>query len=113
MPIFDFACDECGHKFEKLILKSDAPAPDCLSCKGNKVTKQVSAPAFRLGGSGWYETDFKTGKKKNLASTGDENSSGGSENKAAKSTNGDSAASSSNVSSDKASSSTASASKSD
>jgi putative FmdB family regulatory protein len=68
MPIFDFACDQCGHSFEKLVSSSQSPSPNCLSCDSNKVTKQVSAPAFRLAGSGWYETDFKTGKKKNLVS---------------------------------------------
>ncbi|WP_415891008.1 FmdB family zinc ribbon protein [Neptuniibacter sp. SY11_33] len=67
MPIFDFQCDSCGHEFEKLVLKSDAPAPACVSCASEEVTKKVSAPGFRLSGSGWYETDFKTGKKKNLA----------------------------------------------
>ena len=68
MPIFDFACDQCGHSFEKLVSSSQSPAPNCLSCDSDKVTKQVSAPTFRLAGSGWYETDFKTGKKKNLVS---------------------------------------------
>ncbi|WP_420597862.1 FmdB family zinc ribbon protein [Neptuniibacter sp.] len=67
MPIFDFQCQSCGHEFEKLVLKSDTPAPACVSCSSEDVTKQISAPGFRLSGSGWYETDFKTGKKKNLA----------------------------------------------
>ncbi len=67
MPIFDFQCGSCGHDFEKLVLKTDGPAPACISCGSDDVTKQVSAPGFRLSGSGWYETDFKTGKKKNLA----------------------------------------------
>jgi putative FmdB family regulatory protein len=67
MPIFDFQCEDCGHEFEKLVLKSDAPAPACISCSSDDVVKKVSAPGFRLSGSGWYETDFKTGKKKNLA----------------------------------------------
>ncbi|MEH6444978.1 MAG: zinc ribbon domain-containing protein [Oceanospirillaceae bacterium] len=67
MPIFDYACGQCGHFFEKLVMKSDAPAPNCIACDSDQVTKQMSAPAFRLAGSGWYETDFKTGKKKNLA----------------------------------------------
>lgn len=73
MPIFDFQCENCGHEFEKLVMKSDAPAPACVACSSDKVIKQVSAPGFRLSGSGWYETDFKTGKKKNLA--GDSSSS--------------------------------------
>ncbi|SEQ40619.1 putative regulatory protein, FmdB family [Amphritea atlantica] len=67
MPIFDFECRHCGHEFEKLVLKSDAPAPVCAGCNSADVVKKVSAPGFRLSGTGWYETDFKTGKKKNLA----------------------------------------------
>lgn len=74
MPIFDFACRACGHEFEKLILKSDAPPPACTACAAEDVQKKVSAPGFRLSGGGWYETDFKTGKKKNIA--GDSYSSG-------------------------------------
>ena len=74
MPIYDFACDQCGHQFEKLVLRSDSPAPACVTCNSEQVTRQVSAPAFRLSGSGWYETDFKTGKKKNLAGGGDDKS---------------------------------------
>ncbi|MDO6562576.1 zinc ribbon domain-containing protein [Amphritea sp. 1_MG-2023] len=74
MPIFDFACRDCGHEFEKLLLKSDAPAPECAVCESADVIKKVSASGFRLSGTGWYETDFKTGKKKNLASS--QNNSG-------------------------------------
>jgi len=67
MPIFDFQCKACGHQFEKLVMGSDPVMPACVSCADEKVEKLVSAPGFRLSGSGWYETDFKTGKKKNLA----------------------------------------------
>jgi len=74
MPIFDFSCDQCGHQFEKLVKSSESDAPNCISCNSDQVTRQISAPAFRLAGSGWYETDFKTGKKKNLASTSDTHS---------------------------------------
>ncbi len=71
MPIFDFTCDQCDHTFEKLVMNSASALPNCVSCQSDKVTKQVSAPTFRLAGSGWYETDFKTGNKKNLASSND------------------------------------------
>ena len=46
---------------------SDAPLSDCPSCEQPKLRKKISAAGFRLKGTGWYETDFKTGKKKNLA----------------------------------------------
>ena len=67
MPIFDFECRQCGNEFEKLVLKTTAPVPECSACQSADVVKKVSAPGFRLTESGWYETDFKTGKKKNLA----------------------------------------------
>jgi putative FmdB family regulatory protein len=70
MPIYVFRCDDCGEKFERLQKLSD-PDPDaCPNCgKRDTVHRQVTAPAFRLAGSGWYETDFKSDqeKKHNLA----------------------------------------------
>lgn len=72
MPIFDFSCDACGHQFEKLVLRTSDPSPACPECEHTEVKKLVSAPGFRLSGSGWYETDFKTGAKKNLASGSNE-----------------------------------------
>lgn len=67
MPIYEYACSSCG--FEKDVLQkiSDAPLTVCPECGKDSFSKQISAPGFRLAGSGWYETDFKTGKKKNLA----------------------------------------------
>ena len=70
MPIYVFRCSDCGEKFERLQKLSD-PDPDiCPHCgKHATVQRQVTAPAFRLSGSGWYETDFKSDKEKkhNLA----------------------------------------------
>ena len=52
--------------------KMSDPAPKkCPECGKPKLTKQISAAGFRLGGGGWYETDFKSGGKKNLAEKGD------------------------------------------
>ncbi len=69
MPIYDFACSACGHSFERLQKMSDADPTTCPACGKETVSKQVTAPSFRLAGSGWYETDFKKDgdKKKNLA----------------------------------------------
>lgn len=69
MPIYDFACSACGHRFERLQKMSDADPTTCPACGLETVAKQVTAPSFRLAGSGWYETDFKkdSDKKKNLA----------------------------------------------
>ena len=46
---------------------SDAALTDCPECQAPEFVKKISAPGFRLKGAGWYETDFKTGTKKNLA----------------------------------------------
>jgi putative FmdB family regulatory protein len=46
---------------------SDSPLVDCPTCKAPELKKLLSMPGFRLKGNGWYETDFKTGAKKNLA----------------------------------------------
>jgi len=69
MPIYEYQCSECGHQFDRLQKISDAPLVICPECNNESLTKLVSAPSFRLSGSGWYETDFKTDKdkKKNLA----------------------------------------------
>lgn len=67
MPIYEYRCDECGAALEKLQKISDAPLRDCPACGKPALAKLVSASSFRLKGGGWYETDFKTGKKKNGA----------------------------------------------
>ena len=67
MPIYEYQCQACDQRVEVLQKISDAPKVDCPACGKPELTKKVSAVAFRLKGSGWYETDFKTGDKKNLA----------------------------------------------
>lgn len=67
MPIYEYRCAECGHEMEKLQKISDAPLTDCPACGKPGLKKLVSAAGFRLKGGGWYETDFKSGKKKNIA----------------------------------------------
>jgi putative FmdB family regulatory protein len=78
MPIYAFECTDCGHSFDRLQKLSD-PDPDaCPSCGRDTVRRQVTAPVFRLAGSGWYETDFKRDgeKKRNLAGDGGGSKSG-------------------------------------
>ena len=71
MPIYAFRCEQCEHAFDRLQKLSD-PDPDaCPSCGAAAVRREVTAPAFRLAGSGWYETDFKKDGKRNLADSGD------------------------------------------
>ena len=66
MPIYEYACKACGFQKDVLQKMSDAPLAECPECHKPEFIKKISAPGFRLKGSGWYETDFKTGKKKNL-----------------------------------------------
>ena len=74
MPIYEYQCEACGAQLEVLQKISDEPLKKCRECGQEKLKKLISAAGFRLKGSGWYETDFKQGKKKNLA--------GGTESKA-------------------------------
>jgi len=67
MPIYEYQCESCNHSLEALQKLSDAPLVDCPACAKPTLKKQISAAGFRLKGGGWYETDFKSGNKKNLA----------------------------------------------
>mgnify|MGYP002778662162 CR=1 FL=1 len=90
MPIYAFACQDCGHDFERLQRLSDPDPTDCPACNAEgSVAKQLTAPQFRLAGGGWYETDFKKDgdKKRNLADKG-EGASGGSTGTASSSGSG-------------------------
>ena len=67
MTIFEFQCYKCGKRFEKILsLSVSLKNIECNCPEKASSKKVVSAPSFRLGGKGWYETDFKTGSKKNL-----------------------------------------------
>ena len=69
MPIYEYQCQACGHNLEALQKISDAPLVDCPACGQSELKKQVTAAAFKLTGTGWYETDFKNSGKKNGGST--------------------------------------------
>lgn len=68
MPIYEYECTSCGHQMEAIQKFSDEPLKLCPACAENTLQKMVSAPSFRLNGTGWYETDFKPNHKKNAAS---------------------------------------------
>ena len=104
MPIYEYACGSCEHQFETIQRASEEPLRDCPECGEATLKKLLSAPVFRLKGSGWYETDFKTGDKRNVAGGGDgppegagkaepgaESSGGGKGNGKEKGKNGDGA----------------------
>lgn len=70
MPIYEFECRACGTRFDRLQKLNDPDPDTCPQCAvHNQITRRVTAPSFRLAGSGWYETDFKKDgdKKRNLA----------------------------------------------
>jgi putative FmdB family regulatory protein len=71
MPFYEYQCRACGAEVEVLQKITDAPLKKCPECGKSQLAKLVSAPVFRLKGSGWYETDFKTDKdnKRNLVET--------------------------------------------
>ncbi len=78
MPIYEYRCKACNHELEAMQKISDDPLVECPECGKPELTKLVSAAGFRLSGSGWYETDFKSGNKKNIkesSSSGDSASS--------------------------------------
>lgn len=67
MPIYEYVCKKCGHQQEALHKVDEKPRLACDECGAKPLSRQVSAAGFRLSGGGWYETDFKSDKKKNLA----------------------------------------------
>ena len=74
MPIYEFECGGCGHRFDRLQKMSDADPSACPQCAADgTVQRRLSAPQFRLAGGGWYETDFKKDgdKKRNLVEKGE------------------------------------------
>tara|TARA_B100000949_G_scaffold151912_1_gene133461 strand:+ start:1212 stop:1631 length:420 start_codon:yes stop_codon:yes gene_type:complete len=80
MPFYEYSCESCGHELEALQRLSAEPLVDCPACGAAALRKKVSAAAFRLKGTGWYETDFKdSGKPK---TEGDDKTDGNKDSKA-------------------------------
>lgn len=57
MPLYEYQCDACGDRFEKIVKFSDPPLDACPKC-GGSVQKLMSSPAIQFKGSGWYITDY-------------------------------------------------------
>ena len=57
MPLYEYQCDVCGHRFERIRRFSDPPLADCPKCDGS-VRKLMSSPAIQFKGTGWYVTDY-------------------------------------------------------
>ena len=81
MPIYEYACGACGHRFEEWQKMSDPPVRTCPKCKAKKVEKLISQTSFTLKGGGWY-SDLYAGPKPGASSKSDSSSSeSGSETK--------------------------------
>lgn len=57
MPLYEYLCKKCGHRFEKILKFSDKPIKKCPEC-GGSVEQVITAPAVQFKGSGWYVTDY-------------------------------------------------------
>ncbi len=67
MPIYEYECAGCGHRLEAIQRHTEPHLKDCPECGKSRLKKLISAAGFRLSGKGWYETDFKDNKQKNLS----------------------------------------------
>jgi putative FmdB family regulatory protein len=78
MPLYEYECKKCGHRFERIQLYSAAMVKKCPEC-GGKVEQMISAPAVQFKGSGWYVTDYpkkSSGGSASGSDSGDKNDSG-------------------------------------
>ena len=64
MPIYEYACNACGHELELLQGFREEPITTCPACHLDELKRKISATAFHLKGTGWYETDFKNKDQK-------------------------------------------------
>ena len=70
MPIYPYLCNDCGHEFDRLQKLRDDPLKVCPECGAESLRKKLTAAAFQLKGTGWYETDFKNKGKKEHKTNG-------------------------------------------
>ncbi len=75
MPIYEYRCQACSHELETLQFMNEDPLTDCPECGKPELKRKVSAAGFRLKGGGWYETDFKKDKRRNVVGDGESKSS--------------------------------------
>jgi putative FmdB family regulatory protein len=73
MPLYEYECKKCGHRFEKIQKFSDKMVTKCPEC-GGKVEQMISAPAVQFKGTGWYVTDYA--KRGSSAGSSGSNDSG-------------------------------------
>ena len=81
MPVYEYECGACSHRFEEWQKISDKPIKTCPKCKAKKVEKLISATSFHLKGGGWYSDLYSS--KKASGGGGSEGGGGGGETKKA------------------------------
>jgi putative FmdB family regulatory protein len=74
MPLYEYQCQKCHHRFEKIQKFSDKPMKKCPDC-GGRVEQMISAPAVQFKGSGWYVNDYAKKSSASSPSDGDSSSS--------------------------------------
>ena len=84
MPLYEYQCDSCGNRFERIQKFSDPPVDKCPTC-GGVVRKLISSPAIQFKGSGWYITDYARKSEKPDAAGSADGSKSGSETPASSS----------------------------
>jgi putative FmdB family regulatory protein len=77
LPLYEYQCDACGHRFEVIQKFSDALIATCVKCGAGPVQKLISSPAIQFKGSGWYITDYARAGKSDGAGTGDKSDKSG------------------------------------
>jgi putative FmdB family regulatory protein len=75
MPLYEYECDACGHRFEIIQKFSDGPPDACPKCGKGPLQRQQSSPAFQFKGTGWYVTDYAA-KGRGSEKSGGEKSGG-------------------------------------
>ncbi len=120
MPLYEYECKKCGHRFEKIQKFSDRMVKKCPEC-GGVVEQMISAPAVQFKGSGWYVTDYAKKSGSSASSEGgnkeakkdDKSKSDGSSKEGSKESSGNKESSSKDSSSKESSSKESSSKKSE
>ena len=82
MPLYEYQCKVCHHRFEKIQKFSDPLVTECPECGEDEVEQMISAPAVQFKGTGWYVTDYaKKGSHSASASKSDSKSESNSDSK--------------------------------
>jgi putative FmdB family regulatory protein len=88
MPLYEYQCDQCSHRFERIQKFSDPPIDVCPSC-GGSVRKLLSSPAIQFKGSGWYITDYARKSSTDTNKNSGSSSSGGTSDSSSSTSSGD------------------------